>query len=61
MIVFRYSQKKFMNMITGDQSDLSAYRDRGGKLMISHCTNDPLVFPGGSIELYHRITVIVIS
>ncbi|MBP3240332.1 MAG: tannase/feruloyl esterase family alpha/beta hydrolase [Oribacterium sp.] len=45
-----------MNMIYGDQSDLSAFRDKGGKLMISHCTNDSLVFPGGTIEPYHRIT-----
>lgn len=54
--LFRYSQKKFMNMIHGDESDLSAFKEKGGKLMISHCTNDSLVFPGGSIELYHRIT-----
>lgn len=54
--LFYYSQKKFMNMIYGDQSDLSAFRDKGGKLMISHCANDSLVFPGGTIELYHRIT-----
>lgn len=54
--LFRYSQKKFMKMISGEESDLSAYRDRGGKLLLSHCANDSLVFPGGTIELYHRIT-----
>lgn len=54
--LFRYSQKKFMNMIAGEESDLSAFQSKGGKLLLTHCANDSLVFPGGTIELYHRIT-----
>lgn len=54
--LFQYSQKKFKDIIAGDTSDLSAFRDKGGKLLLSHCAADTLVFPGGTIDLYHRIT-----
>ena len=54
--LFWLSQWKFKDVIEGERSDFSAFRDRGGKLMLSHCANDPLVFPGGTIDLYHRVT-----
>ncbi|MGO3049950.1 tannase/feruloyl esterase family alpha/beta hydrolase [Staphylococcus casei] len=53
--LFRYSQEKFRNIIEGEKADFSAFQKKGGKLMMSHCAGDALVFASGSIELYHRI------
>jgi hypothetical protein len=53
--LFRYSQEKFRDVIEGEKSDFSAFQQKGGKLLMSHCANDALVFPGGTIDLYHRI------
>lgn len=53
--LFRYSQEKFKDIIEGEKSDFSRYKEKGGKLLFSHCAADALVFVGGSIELYHRI------
>jgi feruloyl esterase len=38
-----------------DTPDLSAFRARGGKIVMWHGQNDPLIYPGGSIDYYERV------
>lgn len=53
--LFRYSQEKFKDIIKGENADLTAFKKNGGKLMMSHCAGDALVFADGTVELYKRI------
>ena len=39
----------------GDEADLSAFKSAGGKLMIDHGLNDPLIPVDGTIDYYHRV------
>jgi feruloyl esterase len=47
-------QPQFSNINT-DQPDLSAFRDRGGKLIVYHGLSDPLIPAQGSVNYYHRV------
>jgi len=47
-------QAAFSNINT-DNPDLSAFRDRGGKLVMYHGLADPLMKVGGSINYYHQV------
>ncbi len=38
-----------------DDPDLSAFRDAGGKVLIWHGWNDPLIFPEGSVDYYEAV------
>lgn len=38
-----------------DNPDLSAFRARGGKIVMWHGQNDQLIYPGGSIDYYERV------
>lgn len=53
--LFRYSQEKFKDIIKGEDADFSAFKAKGGKLLMSHCAGDALVFADGTVELYHRM------
>ena len=39
----------------GDEADLSAFKNAGGKLMIDHGLNDPLIPVDGTIDYYRRV------
>ncbi len=50
------SVEEFSAVIATDSPDLSAFRNRGGKILIWHGQSDQLIYPGGSIDYYHRVT-----
>jgi Tannase and feruloyl esterase len=52
---FRVSQQLFNGVIGTDDSDLSEFRDAGGKVLIWHGWSDQLIFPEGSIDYYDRV------
>jgi hypothetical protein len=43
-------------IMASDNPDLSAFRDRGSKLVIWHGFADQLIVPGGSIDYYDAVT-----
>jgi hypothetical protein len=43
-------------LMASDNSDLSAFRDRGGKLVMWHGFADQLIVPEGSIDYYDAVT-----
>jgi hypothetical protein len=53
---FRESVSKVGPVMGSDNPDLSAFRDRGSKLVIYHGWSDPLIVPEGSIDYYDRVT-----
>jgi tannase/feruloyl esterase len=50
------SVEEFSSVIATDNPDLSAFRDRGGRIVMWHGQSDPLIYPGGSIDYYRRVT-----
>jgi len=52
---FRQSFDMFNDVIGTDDPDLSAFRDAGGKVLIWHGWNDPLIFPEGSVDYYEAV------
>jgi hypothetical protein len=53
---FMESVSKVGPVMGSDNPDLSAFRDRGSKLVIYHGWSDPLIVPEGSIDYYDRVT-----
>ena len=49
------SVEEFSAVIATDNPDLSAFRDRGGKVIMWHGQADPLIYPEGSIDYYTRV------
>ena len=47
-------QTQFGNINT-DNPDLSAYKNRGGKILTWHGLADELIFPQGTVNYYHRV------
>ena len=43
-------------VMASDNPDLSAFRDRGGKVVMWHGFADQLIVPGGSIDYYDAVT-----
>ena len=43
-------------LMASDNPDLSAFRDRGGKLVLYHGWADQLIVPQGTIDYYDRVT-----
>jgi feruloyl esterase len=49
------SVEQFNGVIGTDNPDLSAFRDRGGKLIAWHGWADPLIYAEGTIDYYGRV------
>lgn len=49
------SQEEYGNVIGTDNPDLSAFRNRGGKIVIWHGGADQLIPPDGTIDYYKRV------
>lgn len=49
------SVEEFSAVLATDNPDLSAFRDRGGKLILWHGWSDQLIYPEGTIDYYRRV------
>ena len=49
------SVEQYNAVIGTDHPDLTAFRDRGGKIVMWHGQSDQLIYPGGSIDYYKRV------
>jgi len=49
------SLEEFSAVLATDNPDLSAFRDRGGKLLLWHGWWDQLIYPEGTIDYYQRV------
>ena len=49
------SVEQFSAVLATDNPDLSAFKARGGKIVMWHGQSDPLIYPGGSIDYYTRV------
>jgi Tannase and feruloyl esterase len=49
------SIEQFGPVLGTDNPDLSAYRDRGGKLVLWHGWADPLIYANGTIDYFTRV------
>jgi hypothetical protein len=52
---FRDNVERVGPMMASDDPDLTKFRDRGGKLVLWHGWNDPLINPNGTIDYYERV------
>jgi hypothetical protein len=50
------SVEQYSAVIATDNPDLSAFRARGGRILMWHGQSDQLIYPGGSIDYYTRVT-----
>lgn len=53
--LFDQSVEQFGAVIGSDQADLTAFRTRGGKIVMWHGLADPLIYAGGSIDYVKRV------
>jgi hypothetical protein len=49
------SVEQFSAVLATDNPDLSAFKARGGKIIMWHGEADPLIYPDGSIDYYSRV------
>lgn len=49
------SLEQYGAVLGSNDPDLSAFRARGGKIIMWHGQIDPLIYPGGSIDYYERV------
>jgi feruloyl esterase len=49
------SVEEFSSVLATDNPDLSAFRDRGGKIVLWHGWSDQLIYPEGTIDYYQRV------
>jgi hypothetical protein len=49
------SVEEFGAVLATDNPDLSAFRDRGGKIVLWHGWWDQLIYPEGTIDYYQRV------
>ncbi len=49
------SVEEFSAVLATDNPDLSAFRQRGGKIVLWHGLADPLIYPEGTIDYYRRV------
>ena len=52
---WQQSVEEFSGVLATDNPDLSAFRDRGGKLVLWHGWWDQLIYPEGTIDYYGRV------
>jgi feruloyl esterase len=53
--LFVQSVEQFTDVLSTDNPDLSAFRDRGGRIVMWHGWSDPLIYPDGSIDYVRRV------
>jgi feruloyl esterase len=53
--VFAASQQRLGDLSSTSNPDITAFRNRGGKLLMWHGTADSLIFPQGSINYYEAV------
>lgn len=53
--LFSIAREKFSHIIKGEEGDISAFQAHCGKLLLSHCAFDELIFPGGTVDVYRRM------
>jgi Tannase and feruloyl esterase len=53
--LFDQSVEEFGTVIGTDNPDLSAFRERDGKILMWHGQADPLIYPQGSIDYFQRV------
>jgi feruloyl esterase len=53
--LFRQSVSEFSNSFPANNPDLSAFKARGGKIIIWHGLSDQLIFPQGTIRYYEQV------
>ena len=53
--LFSIAREKFSHIIKGEEGDISAFHAHCGKLLLSHCAFDELIFPGGTVDVYRRM------
>jgi feruloyl esterase len=49
------SLEEFSAVLSTDNPDLTAFRDRGGKILLWHGWSDQLIYPEGTIDYYQRV------
>ena len=49
------STEEFSSVLSTDNPDLAAFRDRGGKLILWHGLADQLIYPQGTMDYYKRV------
>ena len=49
------SVEEFSGVLATDNPDLTAFRDRGGKIVLWHGWSDQLIYPEGTIDYYQRV------
>jgi feruloyl esterase len=49
------STEEFTAVLSTDNPDLTAFRDRGGKLILWHGLADQLIYPQGTMDYYKRV------
>lgn len=54
-LLFNQSSDQYATLFRSDNSDLSGFRDSGGKLIIMHGLADQMVFPQGTIGYYDQV------
>ncbi len=54
-LIWNQAVEQFGTIFGTDDPDLSRFRDRGGKVIITHGLADQLIPPEGSIEYYQRV------
>ncbi|MBI5768108.1 MAG: tannase/feruloyl esterase family alpha/beta hydrolase [Verrucomicrobia bacterium] len=54
-LCFNQSVEQFAPVFSADNPDLTRFRDRGGKVIITHGLADQLIPPQGSIEYYEKV------
>jgi feruloyl esterase len=53
--LFVQSVEEFSDVLSTDNPDLSAFRERGGRIIMWHGWSDPLIYPDGSIDYVRRV------
>ena len=53
--LFHQSVSEFSDVFAADNPDLSAFKSRGGKIIIWHGLADQLIFPQGTVNYYQRV------
>ncbi len=49
------SVEEFSAVLATDDPDLTAFRERGGKILLWHGFSDQLIYPEGTIDYYQRV------